>query len=62
VGTHETQWLKGKVVLEFLRLITSADGGYVFTSVCLSVCPPACCRNSRSILIKLCTVVWNPKS
>ena len=34
--------------------------------VCLSVCPSAChCsngRNSHSILMKLCTVVWNPKT
>ena len=26
-----------------------------------SVCPPSCGRSSHSILMKLCTVVWNPK-
>jgi len=31
-------------------------------SVCLSVCDLSYGRNSHSILMKLCTVVWNPKS
>jgi len=31
-------------------------------SVCLSVCDLSCGRNSQSILVKFCTVVWNPKS
>jgi len=50
-------------------IITSAEGSYVFTVlrsvclfVCLFVCPSSYGRNSRSILMKLCTVVWNPKS
>jgi len=34
----------------------------LFLSVCLSVCDLSCGRNSHSILMKLCTVVWNPKS
>jgi len=37
--------------------------GFFWTlSVSLSVCLPSYCRNSRSILMKLCIVVWNPKS
>jgi len=35
---------------------------FMCLSVCLSVCNLFCGRSSQSILMKLCTIVWNQKS
>jgi len=48
----------------YFRLIAITQHGTdnKITHICVSVCHLSYGCNSHSILIKLCTVVWNPKS